>query len=87
MTDTTHEALQEYIAMPILCLTCGFNENHPVKAQNGFAKVDVCRCPKCSKKAYVLNPLRLHHALGAIGKEIVRLKMDMIDVQGALDDD
>lgn len=82
---------RSYILMPVICLSCGFAEGTPVKAKKGrhdlHPAADFCKCPKCSNKAHVLNPLRSSRVIAAMGKEIVRLKMDIMDLQGALDDE
>jgi|688.fasta_scaffold1308649_2 hypothetical protein len=71
----------EYVAWSIACLTCGFTGGHQVPAIDGVPKFDVCRCPKCSKSAHVFRPLRERFVIQALVKEIVRLKLDLMDLQ------
>lgn len=78
---------REYLLVPIICTTCGYDGEKPVPAKEGSPKVDTCRCPKCSKKAYVQHPLRQRFVIAALTKEIVRLKLDIMDIQGALESD
>ena len=71
----------EYVAWSIVCITCGFTGAHPVLAVDGMPKVDRCRCPKCSNSAYVLRPMRERFVIEALCKEVVKLKLDLMDLQ------
>ncbi|MCA2590199.1 MAG: hypothetical protein IM509_05465 [Microcystis sp. M31BS1] len=71
----------EYVTWSIACLTCGFTGEHSVRGTDGLPKVDKCRCPKCSNSAYVLRPLRERFVIEALCKEVVKLKLDLMDLQ------
>ena len=77
---------REYSLSPIICLTCGFDGEKPVPARDGVPVADTCRCPRCSKRAYVQNPLRSRFVIAALAKEVAKLRLDIMDLQGAYDD-
>jgi hypothetical protein len=72
---------REYVKTPIICLTCGFDGEKPVPAKNGIPKVDKCRCPQCSKTAFVHRPFRQRFIINALVKEVIRLRLDVMDLQ------
>jgi hypothetical protein len=72
---------REYAKIPIICLTCGFDGENPVPAKNGRPTVDKCRCPKCSKTAFVHRPFREGFIINALVKEVIRLRLDVMDLQ------
>jgi len=76
MTDN-----KEYRLTPIICLTCGYDGEKPVPAKAGLTTVDICKCPKCSKTAYVHSPFRQRFVVNALVKEVIKLRLDMIDLQ------
>jgi hypothetical protein len=78
---------REYVLWQILCTTCGFDGEKPVPAKDGLPTVDICRCPKCSKKAYTFRPFRTRHIIAELTKELVRMKLDIMDLQGIADGD
>ena len=72
----------EYVKSPIICLTCGFDGEKSVPAlKSGFPKIAYCRCPKCSKKAFVHHPLRQRFVINDLVKEVVKLRLDIMDLQ------
>ena len=81
MTDN-----KEYRLTPIICLTCGYAGEKPVPAKLGLPEVDICKCPKCSKTAYVHHPLRQRFVIDALVKEVIKLRLDMMDLQDDSED-
>lgn len=80
---------ETYAKYPVLCMTCGNMSDKILKQDNSkiWTDIDVCRCPKCSKKAYVLNPLRTQFLFEAIVKEIVKLKGDIFELECMMEGD
>jgi hypothetical protein len=72
---------REYVKTPVVCLTCGFDGDNPVPAKDGISKVDKCRCPKCSNTAFVHHPFRQRFIINALVKELIKLRLDMMDLQ------
>jgi ssDNA-binding Zn-finger/Zn-ribbon topoisomerase 1 len=78
-----------YAKYPVLCLTCGQRSERILKQGKDkiWTNIDKCRCPKCSKTAYVLNPLRSQFLFEAMAKEIVRLKSNIFELECMIDGD
>ena len=77
---------REYLSVPIICMTCAYDGDNPVPARDGRPRVDTCKCPKCSKTAYVQHPMRQRFLLAAIVKEMVRMRLDIMDLQVDLEE-
>lgn len=73
------------LEVPIQCLTCGFDGKHLVHVGENDRLPDVCRCPKCSKTAYVLSLSGAMHLCRAMAKEIVAINSRIFDLEAADD--
>lgn len=76
MTDN-----KEYRLTPIICLTCGYDGEKSVPVKLGLPEVDTCKCPKCSQTAYVHYPLRQLLVINALVKAVIKLRLDVMDLQ------
>lgn len=76
------------VEMPVICLTCASMHRQYVKAdENGFCDADLVKCEKCQNKAYVQHPFRHRFLLGAMAKEIAKLRLDVMHLQELIDGD
>ena len=67
----------------VTCLSCGqTSKTFVLLREDGLGLEDRAKCPKCSNIAHTNSLLGLFSFMRAAAKEIVALKMDMLDVQG-----
>lgn len=73
--------------LPVACLSCGYTGKAVVDAhpETHLPQHQFIPCPKCRNPAWTGNPLETRAIISMLVKEVVRLKMDLLDLQGAQD--
>lgn len=72
----------------VSCMSCGQTSKAFVLESKSYEGVpaSTTRCPRCSCTAYVSNLGGLWAFMAEASKQIAALKLDVMDLQGALDD-
>lgn len=77
---------KSYVKHPVICLVCGKMAPQVVPSNsNGYPSVNKVPCNACSNEAFVVNPFQQHFVIAAMAKEIARLRLDILDLQGEVD--
>jgi len=72
---------------PCVCLSCGQTNEALFWLREDGIPYQTARCPKCSNRAIGMSLSGFGYFMTQVAKEIVALKGDILDIQGAGDEE